>query len=364
MQILRSRVFKISVFAGTIVFLSQINKAQAQKTAEQEELYAKFESAMRAGYEERFDDAIRLSEEVRKQYPDEPAGAFGLLTTYDTIQRNYRVKLYDDKIDTLLQLSIDLAEAAYERDKKNGRTYFYLGIAYGFHSMLCAQDGKWMEAFKSGSRVLHNFNRAVAYSPEFYDAYYGLGLYKYWLGAKGAMRYLPFSGDNRKDGIRNMMITAKKGRYLDVSARYGLMNVFHNEKQYEHALNMADSLYKEYSQNPTLNYRRARILQDLGRWQEALRTFEHLEGILETAEHKSLSYKVECFYQQALCNYELSNYLEAQRLCHDALTLEPHVDFSKETNGPLESYEQILDSLHDLNNKVKSLVITEAAQTK
>ena len=129
-------------------------------------------------------------------------------------------------------------------------------------------------------------------------------------------------------------------------------------------MKIADGLYKDYSQNPTLNYRRARILQDVRRWQEALRTFEHLQDILAAAKHKSLSYKVECLYQRALCNYELSNYLEAQRLCHDALALLPQVDFSKEINGPVDTYEQIVDSLHDLNDKVKSVVITEAAQTE
>jgi tetratricopeptide (TPR) repeat protein len=312
-------------------------------------------------HNEDFDEALQLARKIRHLYPNEPAGAFGLLNTYQTIMRNYRVRLYESKFDSLLNLSIDLAENAAKKDKKDGKNYFYLGCAYGSRSMYHAQRGKWFDAFKDGTQISKNFNKALTYEPEFYDSHYGIGLYKYWLGAKAkVLNVLPFTNDNRYEGIEHMKLAIEKAQYLNVDGMYGLTAVYYNEGQFEKALELSDKVYERYPKNPAMLYRRGRILQALSRWQEAIAVFENLHSILETTPYQSISYQVECLFHMANSHYQLGSYGESQRLCAEAVALEKTCDFSKETDGPLEKFADIKKQLFELDDKVKSLVLTQA----
>ncbi len=313
---------------------------------------------------EKFDQAIKLGNIIRERYPDEPAGAFGLMTSYQTIMRNYRVRIYESKFDSLLNLSVKLAKKAVKNNKKDGRNYFYLGCAYGSRCVFKARRGEWLEAFRDGSQVQKNFKRAITYSPEFYDSYYGLGLLKYWLSAKSKiLRALPFARNNRQQGIEHVKLAVEKGQFLNVDAKYGLAAIYYNEEEFENALEMTDHLYESFPNNPTLLYRRGRIYQKLERWAEAKETFNELDTVLDSAKYQSVSYRVELMYQTAKCQFHLNNMLEAQRLCKEAIDLEKECDFSKEMDGPLEKFSKIKKELFELADKVKSIMISEANNT-
>ncbi len=349
----------IMVTTGYCLF-SFVNKATAQEPEQDQSLYSLFEQTLDKYHNEQYEDAIELATRIRELYPEQPAGAFGLLSTYQTIMRNYRVRAFETQFDSLLDLTIELSKKALKKNKKEGINYFYLGCAYGSRSIYYARRGKWMDAFKDGSKVMSNFKKAVAYNPEFYDAYYGLGLYKYWLGAKAKfLRFLSFAKDQRHEGIEHIKLAAEKGRFLKVHAMYGLTSAYYNEGMYEKALEISNQLYEKYPNNPSLLYRRGRIFQQLGQWSKAKQTFQDLDHILKSAKYQSISYQIECLFQIAKCQYQLGNFLDTQRLCQEAIALEKYCDFSREIDGPLESFSEIKKQLHKLNNKVEDLKLTQ-----
>ena len=363
----RNRIFasKVVLVAATGCALWALQEyAWAQEVQEHNSFQTLFKITLDKYHNEEFDEALVVAQKIRQLYPEEPAGAFGLLNTYQTIMRNYRVRLFESEFDSLLNLSIQLAEAAAKRDKKDGKSYFYLGCAYGSRSIYYAQRGKWFDAFRYGSQVQRNFNKAIAYEPQFYDSHYGIGLYKYWLGAKAKLlNALPFTNDNRHEGIQHMKLAVEKAQYLNVDGMYGLTAAYYNEGQFEKALDVSDKVYQLYPNNPAMLYRRGRILQALNRWQEAIAVFGELDALLKNTLYQSVSYQIECRYQMAKSHYQLGNYGESQRLCVDAIAKERYCDFSKETDGPLESFSDIQKQLHELNDKVKSLVLTQANRT-
>jgi tetratricopeptide (TPR) repeat protein len=336
------------------------NKATAQESEQDNSFYALFEKTLDKYHNEEYDEALQLATKIRGLYPDKPAGVFAQLAAYQTLMRNYRVRNFEAQYDSLLNLSIKLAKNALKKNKRDGRSYFYLGCAYGSRSIYYAQRGKWMDAFKYGSKVVPNFKKAVAYSPDFYDAYYGLGLYKYWLGAKAKfLRFLSFAKDQRSEGIAQIKITVEKGRFLKVDAMYGLLAVYFNEGEYEKALEISDQLYEKYPKNPTLLYRRGRIFQALQRWSEAKQAFEDLYALLKVAKYKSISYQIESLFQIAKSQYYMENYLETQRLCQEAIRLEKYGDFENEMNGPLEKFSEIKKQLYKLDAEIKELKLTQ-----
>lgn len=343
----------------TPLFLSQSIHAQNEEESDRT-FVSLYEKAVDKYHREEFNEAIQLANIIRERYPDEPAGAFGLMTAYQTIMRNYRVRIYESKFDSLLNLSVNLAKIAVKNSKKDGRNYFYLGCAYGSRCVFKARRGKWIEAFRDGSQVSKNFKRAIAYSPDFYDSYYGMGLLKYWLSAKSKiLRALPFAHDNRQKGIEYVKLAVEKGQFLNVDAKYGLAAIYYNEEEFENALEMTDHLYESFPNNPTLLYRRGRIYQKLERWSEAKETFGELEKVLNSAKYQSVSYRVELLYQTAKCQFHLNNMLEAKRLCKEAIALEKECDFSKEMDGPLEKFSEIKEELFELDDKVKLVAVSE-----
>ncbi len=325
-------------------------------------LMERYETVVDMYLTERFEEALELAKGLRRDYPDDPAGAFGLISTYQAIQWNYRVRKYEADVDSLIDLCFDLAEAAIERDKNDARGHFYMGCALGFRMLKSVSLRKWISAFRDATQLPKSFKRTLHLDPDFYDAYYGLGLYRYWLGAKGAMRYLPGAGSNRTEGIEQMKLTAEKGRFLKVNALYGLVAVYHNEKDYQAALEVTEELSQLFPVNPNLQYRRGRLFQALGNWRRAASSFEQLDKLLMTAPYKSYSYRVDALFQTARSYHELGDLTKAQLLCQEAIALLDRCDSDKELDGPLDKFKEIEKSLLELDSRVGKELLASAQQ--
>ncbi|MFQ5676849.1 MAG: hypothetical protein ACE5G1_13210 [bacterium] len=83
---------QVCFFACTLLIFSNLTLTQdalfPQTTKSSEEpFYQLYEQAVSSYHHGEFDEAIRLATLIREKYPDEPAGAFGLMTTYQTIMR-------------------------------------------------------------------------------------------------------------------------------------------------------------------------------------------------------------------------------------------------------------------------------------
>jgi tetratricopeptide (TPR) repeat protein len=320
---------------------------------EEPPFYSLYEEAVKNSHLENYDEAIRVSTSIREQYPDEPAGVFGFIAVYQSITRNYRTRRFEDELDSLLTLSIELAKESIEKDKRNGRNYFYLGAAYGSRCLFRVREGKWIDALRDGSQVTSNFEKAVRYDPEFYDAYYGIGLFQYWMNAQSSIvRAMPFAKGNRDEGIEHVKIALEKGRFLKTDACFGLLAVYQNEEMNEEALQLAEELYLRFPNNPNLNYRMGCLNALLSRWGEAVTSFSKTLEILKGSEFPCLSYQVECLYHMARCEYQQNNYSNAQAYSTKALALANRCDFTQELDGPLTSYEDVLDSLEDLHEQL------------
>ncbi|MFQ5709832.1 MAG: tetratricopeptide repeat protein [bacterium] len=339
-----------------------LNRVVAQEAPRDTSYYLIFEKALAKYHNEEYETAIQLATQLRVDYPDLPAGAFGLMATYQTIMRNYRVKLYESRLDSLMDLSIKLAKKAVKKNKRDGMNYFYLGCAYGSRSVYYARRGKWLDAFKDGTKVMNSFQKAVKYDPRCYDSYYGLGLYNYWLGASTKLlRILPFSKNKKKQGVEQVKLAVEKGRFLKVDGLYGLSTVYYNEGEYEKALEICNQLYAKYPNNPSLLYKKGRILKALKRWPEAIETFEQLYDQLQSVKYQSVSFKVDCLYQLAACQFQAGNTLDSWRNAQKAVELDKDCDMSKELDGPFDKHSDIEKQLQALNKKVSALNLTQVA---
>jgi len=113
-----------------------------------------------------------------------------------------------------------------------------------------------VSAARDGKRIKEAMDRAIALEPGMDDAYFGLGMYKYYADvAPAAARILRFllllPGGDRKEGLREMLRARSRGRLIQGEADYQLHIIYlWYERQTRGAIELLHGLQARYPGNP------------------------------------------------------------------------------------------------------------------
>lgn len=118
------------------------------------------------------------------------------------------------------------------------------------------------------------------------------------------------------------------------------------------AFKLNQELYQLFPSNPSCLYMRARIYEQLKKWEEAKKTMQKLLQHLLASEYSTVGYQVECHYRIAFYDYELGHVESARCECIQALTLEDYRNPKQELEGPLEDFHRILKEARHLYEKI------------
>ena len=117
------------------------------------------------------------------------------------------------------------------RRRRIAEAWFYLGGAYGARVQWRVLRGEKLAAARDGKQIKQAMERAIALEPGLDDAYFGLGMYKYYADvAPAAARFLRFllllPGGDRKEGLREMLRARSRGRLIQGEADYQLHVIY------------------------------------------------------------------------------------------------------------------------------------------
>lgn len=162
----------------------------------------------------------------------------------------------DDEFTASVERAIQNAEAWTERAPRDAEAWFYLGGAYAARVQWRVLRDEKLAAARDGKRIRQSLDRAVALDPSLDDAYFGIGMYKYYAAvAPAAARFLRIllllPGGNREEGLREMLRARNNGRLLQGEADYQLHIIYlWYEKRTDRALQLLRSLRERYPGNP------------------------------------------------------------------------------------------------------------------
>jgi len=208
------------------------------------------DDALGHAYRQEYDDAYELMSRLSSQYPDNPAGDF-FTGAY------WQLYMFDHGTDSLEPVFLDCMAQA--RAKANDaiasdadaapRAHLYLGATYVYEAIYFGWKGDYWQALRRGLKASPELNIAYRADSTLDDACLGLGVSEYFHYA--ASRYLVgLSLFGSLDKAIKLGRQAADGEgYFAVTASYTLSWMLTQEKRFDEALGLLDSLLAAYPGN-------------------------------------------------------------------------------------------------------------------
>lgn len=204
----------------------------------------------------RFD---QVEPELRKACGPAPGEACDVLAAtalWWRIQLDPHSTALDAAFSTLVEKAIASTEAWAARAPTDAEAWFYMGGAYAARVQWRVLRDQKLSAARDGKRILQAFEESLRLDATLDDAYFGMGMYKYYADvAPAAARMLRFllllPGGDRKVGLEQMRRARARGQLLQGEADYQLSIVYlWYENQTPGAINLLQALNDQYPGNP------------------------------------------------------------------------------------------------------------------
>ena len=188
--------------------------------------------------------------------PPEACNVLEATAVWWQIQLDPESRAHDPAFSASVERAIRTSEAWTARAPQDAEAWFYLGGAYGARVQWRVLRGEKVAAARDGKRIKEAMDQAIALEPGLDDAYFGLGMYKYYADvAPAAARFLRFllllPGGDRNEGLRQMLRARSRGRLIQGEADYQLHIIYlWYERQPRRAIELLHGLQARYPGNP------------------------------------------------------------------------------------------------------------------
>lgn len=292
-------------------------------------------------YSIKFEQAEYTFQNLKNNFPSDPAGIF-FLTMIDwwRILLNTTNEKYDDRFLKKLNDIIEKCDLILEKDPNNVEVLFFKGGAIGFRGRLRALRHSWLKAADDGRLALPIIKKVTSLKPNYYDAIFGLGIYNYYASIlpdkypilKPFMLFMPST--DKDEGIRQVKLTAEKGKYAKYEANYFLMLIyFTDENQPFESYKYASLLAKEFPDNPVFEKWEGRIAAKVG---NSLTASEIFKNVLLKGQKKMMGYDDDITTREALY-YIADQYWKINKLDSSKIFFEKCAEHSAKIDKDKES---------------------------
>ena len=273
-------------------------------------------------YQGQYQEAIDTFDAFIIQHPQNPAGYFFKAGVYQLRSMAYETEAWDGIQESLLDSSLDLANKAVNRDRRDPWAYFIRGGTYAYRAAIKARAKDYLSALSNGLSAVSDLKKSSGLDPQLYDAYLGIGSFHYFrTKATSVFKWLPFIGDNREKGIAEINLALEKGRYSKVLAQNGLAWIYVDYEKYPLALEQARQLEKSFPQNHIFFWIAPEVYWRSRQWDKGAAGYARLLKLLDQSQPMNNFNRVFVGSRLAKCYYESGNYKEALETSQKALGL-------------------------------------------
>ncbi len=224
-----------------------------------------------------YEAAMLHVREMERRFPDSPAGAFFHAAVLHSIMLDYEDYRREKEFKRAVEHTITKSRKLLRRNPESAWGNFFLGGGLGYLAFYYGKRAQYVQAFRTGMESIAALERALAADSTLYDAYLGIGTYKYYRSKYARfLTWLPFVRDERAEGIRMVRLAAERGTYSRYPAINSLAWILVSEKRLPEANRLAHQALAAYPTSRFFMWTAAATDRLLGRWQAALKLYKSL----------------------------------------------------------------------------------------
>ncbi len=300
----------------------------------------------------RFDDAEKLLQKRIKNKSDDLESYFyyaSLLNSKMTHFENFHNdSLFLEIIDSVNQKTARYLKKKYIDSLQTARILFYKGSAVGYLAFYQGQTGQWLSALENGMDAIDYLEKAVSYDSTLYDAYLGIGVYKYWKSTKlKAVLWLPFIKDERSEGIKLIRKATDSASHSKYMGMHQLIYILLDYGDYYRALQYALKAIEKYPESQFMWWAYAHTIYKMHDNLKAIETYKHLLKMINSDPQANPSHKVTCHLRLAEVFLRLEKKDECRQQCQIIFN-----DFKREelTDNGKKDFDKARDILEKCEN--------------
>jgi len=281
-------------------------------------------------YQLNISKAQHTFDEIILEYPDYPQGYF--YRAYLTLIV-FSQDMLNDSLSNELSRQIDLSvnKADDYKDNISGGTgstaaidaEFYLGVSYGLDAIIDVVNRNYFGGYWSGRKAKNHLEKVIEKSPDYNDAYLGLGIFHYYVDLlPGIVKFvagiLGFDGDKSK-GRQEVMLTRQKGHYFKVEAylTYFIIRYFLEGEKGESVIKLKE-LRQKYPSNPALSLILSYHYRRFGYTEQCIEMCESVPDSFVTVLPQLVDIK---FYNLAVSYYDMNLFDESDSVFTELIQL-------------------------------------------
>lgn len=288
------------------------------------------ESGLRAAYNFEFNSATRIFKHVAQKYPNEPEGYHYLSMLYLWYYLGSKNEIEYSTFLRYSDIALDLAQKKLERKINSAHTNFILGQIYTYRAMAHAKKQNSLEAFWATKKAVDFYKETLSINPKYYDAYYGLGLFKYTLSYvpslfNWALKVTNLSG-SKQEGLQLLKKAYKYGKISKTESAFHLSRIYLDYiANYDSAEVYLSGITAKYPRNIIFNYQFA-ILNINKR--NLNRADFYLDKVLSLKESKFVQTNSFAFFLKGEIEFRKNNFSKALEYYDKFLATTKDFDYS------------------------------------
>lgn len=272
----------------------------------------------------RYDQAESLFAKLEKMYTEHPAGLFYRAATLQSKIMDYETTQWGNEFETRIGKAIRLGEQALQKSPEDPWLYFYTGNAYLYKGLYWGKTGRLVSGFLFAHKGIKYLEKAVEIDPLLYDAYLGIGSYKYWAGRfYKYLSWIPGIRDERELGIQMIQIAIEKSRFSKWVGMNTLGWIEYDRKHYVTAMELFSKGLVKFPKSRFFLWGMADCAFGMEDYPMAVEQYSELLESLLDANQKNGYNEAECRLKRMLAYQFMGNKIAAKEEAEAILALKP-----------------------------------------
>ncbi len=308
----------------------------------QEPLRTKIQTAIELSIKNQFETSISLYQELIDQYPNHPIGYFYKGATLQAQMLDAENYSSEKQFYNLMGKAIQYSDSLKSTGNADAWVLFYEGSAYLYRSFLKSKKGKWLAAYQDAVKGVDRLENAIKRDSLLYDAYLGIGSFKYWKSVKAKfLLWLPFISDEREKGIEMVRTAVEKGLFVPWIARDQLCWILLDAGKEQEALKIAKENFENYPSSRFFKWTLVETAFKCDSLDLSYRLYRELLQEVRQISQNNHYNEIDCLVQLAKIDLIRENWEEAFEYSHKALSLQLEKDIRERAISKLETALEI-----------------------